>query len=136
MDFRIHNSPDVDRLKTQEIIKPGDTNRERQFGTGYSYQQSNLGNDGFQLSEEYTNKTRAGGTEQSTGKMTLLKLIFLLFCFCGLLFLITSAVIAMGGVLSTVVLSLLIFFGVFLYSINLNPFEKDTYKKLFAILFG
>jgi hypothetical protein len=134
MSLRVYNAPEVERIQTANIFRPSEVNRDRNFGSGYA--PSSLGTDALKLSGDYGGKKSS--RSQDTAYYSYANLFRLLLILIGMAAVIITGMVvlvALGGLISLVVAGLLVFLSVFLYSINLNPFDKSTYKKMLGYLY-
>jgi hypothetical protein len=135
MSLRVYNAPDVERLQTADVFRVSEANRDRNFGSGY--QQSFLGTDALQLSGDYEGQPRSNGRNSLRtlySYSNLIKLLLIMVVIVSVIIGALAALVAVGGIIALVVTALALFLSVFLYSINLNPFKKSTYKKLLGYL--
>lgn len=134
MSVRVFNAPDVSRIQSRDVINVSDTSRDRNFSSGYTYVRTPaLGTDLLNLSDDYSHKPKKKA-EPKKSYANIFRMMFLAAVALAILSSMVSAMIVMGGIISVIVFSLVVLFSVFLYSINLNPFDKKTYKKLKAYM--
>jgi hypothetical protein len=140
MSLRVYNAPDVERIQTADLFRVSGANRDRNYSHRYNTSQSFLGTDALQLSDDYgygyaSTKTRTRNQSSSYGYGNLIRLLLIFFAIAALIVTGLVVLVALGGLISLVVAALVLFFSVFLYSINLNPFDKGTYKKVRTYLY-
>lgn len=139
--MRVYNSPDPSRIQTADTFKVSSLGDNRGVNPGYGYvKQSYLGNDLLQLSDDYSpvesnyNQSYYYSYNYNYNYRNFFKLIMIML---GIVLLITvsvSALVVLGGLISIIIFALIVLVSVFLYSINLNPFDKNTYKRVAGYL--
>ncbi len=135
MSVRVYNAPDIDRMQVGEVFKSLNTKKDRDFNPDNSFiSHSFLGTDLLQLSNEKIVKPNTK-RKKSTGNYSgIIKLLALILAIGIIISLSMTALVAMGGIISLIVFALVVLTSVFLFSINLNPFSKSTYTKIFSSL--
>jgi hypothetical protein len=136
MSLRVHNAPDIERIQTADVFKITGANRDRESNTGYP-PPSFLGTDALQLSGDYEGKPRSqrqAALASIYSYSNLIKLIVIVMLIGAVIIGSMVALVAFGGLIALVVTALAIFLSLFLYSLNLNPFKRATYKKILGYL--
>jgi hypothetical protein len=135
MSVRVYNAPDVDRMQMGEVFKSLNTKRDRDFNPDNSFiSQSFLGTDLLQLSDDKSEKPKTKKSTSTNSYSGLIKLLIYMLIIGAVISLSMSALVALGGIVSLIIFALLVLTSVFLFSINLNPFDKNTYKKILSSL--
>ncbi len=133
MSVRIYNAPDVTRANMVDTFRISSPSRDRSFDPEYSYvRQSYMGSDLLNLSDNYSSDSSSYRSTSYgySNYSNLLRLLFITFAIFTIIAISLSALVIMGGIVSVIVFALIILSSVFLYSLNLNPFDKKTYKKI------
>lgn len=145
--MRVYNSPDPKRIQNSDTFRITEAN-SKNIAPGYGYiKQSYMGNDLLQLSDDYSTQPNQNYNQSyysydnynysygyNYNYRNFLKLFMIMI---GIILLITvsiSTLVILGGLISIIIFALVVLVSVFLYSINLNPFEKATYKKVAGLL--
>lgn len=144
--MRVYNSPEPKRIQNSDTFKISEANRNIAPGYGY-IKQSYLGNDLLQLSDDYSTQpnTNYGQSYYSYDNYNysysynynyrnFFKLFMIMIAIILLITVSISTLVILGGLISIIIFALVVLVSVFLYSINLNPFEKSTYKKVAGLL--
>ncbi|MBC7475670.1 MAG: hypothetical protein H7263_15400 [Candidatus Sericytochromatia bacterium] len=131
MSVRIYNAPDVTRANMVDTFRISSPSRDRSFDPEYSYvRQSYMGSDLLQLSDNYSSDSSSYSSSSYSNYSNLLRLLFITFAIFTIIAISLSALVIMGGIVSVIVFALIVLSSVFLYSLNLNPFDRKTYKKI------
>jgi len=86
-----------------------------------------LGKDQFKLSPDAELKLRGLQEDKSWSHFNTVRMILLI----TLLFLITvTTLVVLGGLITVLIIAVIVLFIVLFCSLNLNPFDKKTYKKI------
>lgn len=136
--MRVYNSPESNRIQTADTFKIAGAT-DRNIAPGYGYvKQSYLGNDLLQLSEDYSpassNYNQGYYYSYNYNYRNFFKLIMIMMAIILLITVSVTTLVVLGGLISIIVFALVVLVSVFLYSINLNPFDKNTYKKVSSFL--
>ena len=138
--MRVHNSPDPSRIQSSDTFKVSNVG-SKNVNPGYGYvKQSYMGNDLLQLSDDYSH----GETSYNQGYYAsynygynyrnFFKLIMIMMAIILLITVSVATLVVLGGIISIIIFALVVLVSVFLYSINLNPFDKNTYKRMAGYL--
>lgn len=130
MSVRVYNSPDIDKLSTYEVFKSSSANKERNFSEKYEVYY--LGRDGLNLSKDYSYEYNYDTPYKKASKSysNIIKFLAFMSLFLTLLLGFFAALVALGGLHFIIGLSIVFLTAVLMYSVNLNPLDKKTYKKL------
>lgn len=120
--MRVYNAPDGYNPKISDTLKTANTNKDREFSSGYSEPQNNsIGEDQLKFSEDYTPKPYDLVETNNSDYSKLIRGLFILIGLIALLAGLISTMIAIGGLVFLIVFSLIFLVFVFLYTLKINP---------------
>lgn len=140
--MRVYNSPEPKRIQNSDTFKISEP-QSKNIAPGYGYiKQSYLGNDLLQLSDDYSTNPTSSTYNQSYyynysynyNYRNFFKLFMIMMLIIFLITISITTLVVLGGIISIIILALVVLVSVFLYSINLNPFDKNTYKRIGSFL--
>jgi hypothetical protein len=139
--MRVYNSPEPKRIQNSDTFKISEAN-SRSIAPGHGYiKQSYLGNDLLQLSDDYSTPSSSNYNQgyyynysYNYNYKNFFKLFMIMLLIIILITISITTLVVLGGLISIIIFALVVLVSVFLYSINLNPFDKNTYKRIGSFL--